>query len=79
MSAADVTVNVNGNYVTRAELSANLTPIKSDVSEIKADVKILLAGAAGDRAVSGSRKYWLATGAVLLGSIWPVVIVIAGH
>jgi len=46
----------NGNYVTRAELSAHLTPMRSDISEIKGDVKTLLARDAGVQAVSKYRR-----------------------
>lgn len=39
----------NGSYVTRAEMRANLDPIKADIKEIKDDVKSLLReGAARD-------------------------------
>lgn len=42
----------NGHHVTRAELEAHLKPIREDVSEIRTDVKSLLASQAGQSALS---------------------------
>lgn len=47
----------NGNYVTRAELKATVEPMRSDLTEVKADVKTLLAAQAGSRAVSGLLRH----------------------
>jgi hypothetical protein len=46
-----MTDSTNGNYVTRAELKANLDPMRNDITEIKGDVKTLLAREAGATAV----------------------------
>lgn len=46
----------NGNYVTRAELKAHLDPMKSDISEIHADVKTLLLAQAGDTAIEAKAR-----------------------
>jgi hypothetical protein len=53
----------NQNYVTRDVFDATITPIQADVSEIKGDVKVLLARDAGSRALSGfvSKAATLAT------------------
>lgn len=42
----------NGTHVTRAELEANLKPLRADVAEIRDDVKSLLAAQAGAAALS---------------------------
>lgn len=60
----------NGTYATRAELNAHLTPMKSDIAEIKADVKSLLLARAGSSAVADRRRFFsdrvLATGALIV-------------
>jgi hypothetical protein len=48
-------------YVTREELDAHLTPMRSDIGEIKRDVKTLLGADAGSRAVSSWQRFWLGT------------------
>jgi hypothetical protein len=64
----------NGDNVTRAELMAHLNPIKSDIWEIKSDVKILLRNDAGTIAVSNWKKFWVgAFGIAFLGLIVTVV------
>lgn len=48
-------VNVHpADYVTKRELDATVDPLKADVSEIKTDVKALLADRAGRRALNGA-------------------------
>lgn len=40
-------------FVSRAELKAHLDPMRSDISEVKGDVKTLLQRSAGSKAVAG--------------------------
>lgn len=46
----------NGSVVSRAELKAHLDPMRSDITEIKGDVKALLLANAVDRAASTRRR-----------------------
>lgn len=47
-------INVHpADYVTKRELDATVKPLQDDVSEIKADVKTLLADRAGRKAIRG--------------------------
>ena len=62
----------NGNYVTWRELNLTLAPMRSDISEIKGDVKELLATRAGQAAVSSWQRFFFGT--ITLG----VLLVIAG-
>lgn len=39
------------DYITREELTAHLEPMRSDISEIKGDVKLLIGANAGAAAV----------------------------
>lgn len=53
MPAAVVNVQPPQNYVTRDAFDATVLPMQGDISEIKGDVKTLLARDAGSRAVYG--------------------------
>lgn len=68
-------------YVTRAELTAHLDPMKEDIAEIKSDVKSVLLVQAGTRAVEmkmkdhGARK--IAYGSIFLYLISAATAVLA--
>jgi ABC-type hemin transport system substrate-binding protein len=57
----------NGGYVTRAELDANLRPMREDIHDVAADVKVLLLRSAGSSALSNAGK-WV-VGTVLVGGV----------
>lgn len=67
---------VNGSYVTRAELKAHLDPMKSDITEIKGDVKTLVLAQAGQKAVSTLRMRFstraLSWAALIVGALSPL-------
>lgn len=63
----------NGNYVTRAEMQAHLAPMRDDISEIKGDVKSLLASNAGSRAVTRLLQFGVVVGSSMLGAIATLV------
>jgi hypothetical protein len=45
-------MTTNGNYVTRAEMTAHISPMKEDITEMKADIKTLLKRDAGRKAIT---------------------------
>lgn len=78
-------MNTNGSYVTRAELSAHLGPIRDDLSEVKGDVKMLLAGQAQQvgesqygRRVTDRTLAMLAIVVAAAGSLGAILAVVLG-
>jgi hypothetical protein len=66
-------------YVSREELAAHLGPINQSLSDIRTDVKALLAFQAGARAVSSWQRFWIGTVAVgLIGAIATIAWLAAG-
>lgn len=64
----------NGTPVTWRELNLLITPLQDDVTEMKADVKSLLATQAGDEALSNWQRWFF--GAVFLGILSAVISVL---
>lgn len=58
----------NGTPVTWRELGLALDPLKSSLSEVRADVKTLLAAHAGDEAVSKFQRGLLGGVVILVAS-----------
>lgn len=68
--AAVVNVQPSGDYITRPEFVATIGPMASDITEMKGDVKLLLARDAGSRAVTGLLgKVGTVTTTLVAGSI----------
>lgn len=65
---------MTADYVTRAELKAHLDPMRTDIKEIRSDVKSLLGSQAGGQALSAWNKFLLA--GVFLPSIAAIATLI---
>lgn len=70
-------MNDNGSLVSRAELKAHLDPMRSDINEIKQDVKTLIIAQVGAQAINtaqkdmGARRLgWGALIASAIGGLW---------
>lgn len=70
-------MNDNGSLVSRAELKAHLDPMRSDINEIKQDVKTLIIAQVGAQAINtaqkdmGARRLgWGALVASGIGGLW---------
>lgn len=76
-------MNENGSYVTRAELSAHLTPIRQDIGEIKDGVQALLLDQAGREAIRKSKRKVsdrvLAYTAIIGALVAPLAWSVAAH
>jgi hypothetical protein len=59
----------NGNPVTWRELNLVIEPIKEDLTEIKGDVKILLAAHAGSEAVSSWQRWFFGSAFVIVAGV----------
>lgn len=69
----------NGSHVTRAELEAHMAPLRSDIREIKGDVKTLIEANAAGRAVSGYQRFIFGTiGVGGFGAVATLVWLAAG-
>lgn len=70
----------NGNFVTRAELAAHLNPLREDVTEIREDVKALLASQAASRALTIWNRFLVGTvGLGCLGFVATLAWLASGH
>lgn len=66
----------NGSYVTRAELSAHLTPMREDITEIKKDVKTMLTAQAGWRGAADARRFGTTVVASSLSALVTIGVVL---